>query len=129
MNAYLQFIVGQQTYALSIHNVIEVVDLVAITPIPDQAVDQLGVITLRGKVIPVLDLSQKFKKEATKLTLSTPLIIVRHHERTAALVVEQVNGVVILSDNLEPCSEASIEAITHVNNQVVMLPDLHYLTH
>lgn len=88
---------GQQDLAVDIAHVREIIRLVAITSIPDAPEAILGVINLRGAVIPVVDLQAKLRFGRTKLTLSTPIIVVSMTGKQVGLVVDEVKEVVLLA--------------------------------
>ena len=60
---YLTFILGEESYAIGIEFVIEIIGIQAITKIPELPDYIRGIINLRGKIIPVMDVRLKFKKE------------------------------------------------------------------
>jgi purine-binding chemotaxis protein CheW len=57
---YFTFQLGEENYGLDILSVQEIIGLIDITPVPMTPHYVRGVITLRGKIIPVIDLRQKF---------------------------------------------------------------------
>jgi len=88
---------GQQNLAVDIGHVREIIRLVAITSIPDAPEAILGVINLRGVVIPVVDLQAKLRFGRTKRTLSTPIIVVSLAGKQVGLVVDEVREVALLA--------------------------------
>jgi len=73
---YLTFRLAQEEYGLEILKVREIIGLMDITKVPKTPHDIRGVINLRGKVIPVLDLRLKFGMEAKQDTEETCIIVV-----------------------------------------------------
>jgi chemotaxis signal transduction protein len=73
---YVTFLLGDETYAFDVNNTREVVDYTTITPIPSTPDWVRGVINLRGAVVPVLDIKQKFGMPLTEHTPNTCIIIV-----------------------------------------------------
>ena len=73
---YLTFSLAGEEYGISILKVKEIVGIMAITPIPQTAGYVKGVINLRGKVIPIIDLRAKFAMESTAYTERTCIIVV-----------------------------------------------------
>ena len=63
---YLTFRLDEETFALAIERVREVLDSPKITPIPQAPSFMLGVINLRGRVLPVMDLRRKFGLDRTR---------------------------------------------------------------
>ena len=122
--SYLRFSIGMQDYALPVRNVIEVLYLVKVTPVPEQPPDHLGVMTLRGQIIPVIDLRRRFTGSSGALTLSTPIIAIHHEGKRVALVVDAVDDVVEIAGEMEAFPEPAIESIVRLDNQIIMLPDV-----
>jgi purine-binding chemotaxis protein CheW len=73
---YLTFSLNQEEYGLEILKVKEIIGLMNITKIPRTPQNIRGVINLRGKVIPVMDLRLKFGMEAVKDTAERCIIVV-----------------------------------------------------
>ena len=61
---YLTFMLGREEYGLPVLKVREIIKVMDITHVPHVAAHVLGVINLRGKVIPVIDLRRKFGSRA-----------------------------------------------------------------
>lgn len=76
MGQYLTFVLDEETYALDIHQVREVLDLTTITKVPRMPDFMRGVINLRGGVVPVVDLRLKFGLGAAGQTVDTCIIII-----------------------------------------------------
>lgn len=79
---YLSFQLGREEYAIQVLRVREIVKLQHITPVPDTPADVRGVINLRGKVIPVIDLRIKFGMPEKE-----------YGQRTCIIVVELTGGI------------------------------------
>jgi len=73
---YLTFRLDSETYALDISKVREVLDFTMITKVPQTQDFMLGVINLRGSVVPVIDMRLKFGMSRTEATVNTCVIIV-----------------------------------------------------
>lgn len=73
---YLTFSMADEEYGIGILKVKEIIGLMAITPIPQTPQHIKGVINLRGKVIPIVDLRLKFGIEAMDYTERTCIIVV-----------------------------------------------------
>jgi len=73
---YLTFKLADEEYGLEILKVREIIGMMAITSLPRTPSFVRGVINLRGKVIPVIDLRKKFELEATSDTSLTCIIVV-----------------------------------------------------
>lgn len=78
---YLTFSLAGEEYGIGILKVKEIIGIMPITPVPQTDGYVKGVINLRGKVIPIIDLRAKFAMEAAEYT-----------ERTCIIVVEITGG-------------------------------------
>jgi purine-binding chemotaxis protein CheW len=76
MSQYLTFKLGDEVFALDIGKVREVMDFTAVTRVPQSPDFMLGVINLRGSVVPVFDMRLKFGMTRTETTVNTCIIIV-----------------------------------------------------
>ncbi len=94
---YLTFFLAEEEYSLEILKVREIIGLMAITPVPRTPSYIRGVINLRGKVIPVVDLRLKFGMDATMDTEETCIIVVDvsrdGHEIQMGILVDRVSEV------------------------------------
>lgn len=127
MATYVQFDVAGQGYALPVQTIVEVLHLVEITPIPDQAEDHIGVMTLRGRVIPVIDLGQRYHGEPTPLRINTPMMVLKHTANLLGMVVGQVHDVINLDDVPEPSPEPVIQGILYHKGETILVPSLDML--
>ncbi len=66
INKYLTFMLANEGYGIDIQRTKEINELMPITPIPESPGYVKGVINLRGKVIPVIDLRERFGMKATE---------------------------------------------------------------
>lgn len=73
---YLSFKLEEEVFALDISKVREVLDFTKVTKVPQTPDFMLGVINLRGSVVPVVDMRLKFGLSKTERTLNTCIIIV-----------------------------------------------------
>jgi purine-binding chemotaxis protein CheW len=74
---YLTFGLGDEVYGLEILKVQEIIGLMRVTRVPGLPEVIRGVLNLRGKVIPVIDLRRKFSMEAKSDTERTCIVVVR----------------------------------------------------
>lgn len=87
------FTLDEQRYALPLSAVERVVHMVAITPLPQAPAIVLGVIDVRGRVMPALDLRRRFRLPRRDVSLSDRLIIAHASDRVVALAADAVSGV------------------------------------
>ena len=94
---YLTFSLGDEEYGIGILKIKEIIGMMPITSVPQTESYVKGVINLRGKVIPVLDLRLRFGMAQAEYTERTCIIVVEFHGygRTAmtGLVVDSVSEV------------------------------------
>jgi purine-binding chemotaxis protein CheW len=104
---YMTFKLSHEEYGLEILKVREIIGLMDITRVPRTPEFVRGVINLRGKVIPVVDLRLKFAMERTEATDQTVIIVVQYTHRntdlTMGILVDEVVEVLdIAADQIEP---------------------------
>ena len=99
---FLTFFLGREEYGIEILKVREIIGLMDITSVPRTPEAVLGVINLRGKVIPVIDLRLKFGMPSVERTEETCIIVVEAGELEMGAVVDKVSEVSdIASDEIE----------------------------
>ncbi len=103
---YLTFALGAEEYGLEILKVREIMGIMEITAVPQTPAHVRGVINLRGKVIPVIDLRAKFGMETTETTDQTCIIVVEITRQgqgfDTGIVVDRVQEVLdIAGENIE----------------------------
>lgn len=84
---YLTFSLDLEEYGIGIRKVKEIIGMIRITPIPQTPAFVKGVVNLRGKVIPVVDLRLRFGMEVVDYTERTCIIVVEIHAREGFLPV------------------------------------------
>lgn len=98
LNKYLTFQLGDEEYGLEILKVREIIGLMEITNVPRMPNFVRGVINLRGKVIPVIDLRQKFGMERADNTKETCIIVVDLDGLLMGIVVDKVSEVMDIQE-------------------------------
>lgn len=100
---YLTFLLEGETYALDIRHVREIIGMQKITSVPDVAPFIRGVINLRGKVIPVMDVRSRFNLPQRAYDGRTCIVVVHVGDWSVGLVVDTVSEVVdIPEEQIEP---------------------------
>lgn len=97
-NRYLTFSIGQETYGIEVRYVVEIVAIQKITELPDFPDYLKGIINLRGKIIPVMDVRLRFKKEAIDYNVRTCIIVVDIKGTSIGLIVDTVSEVITISE-------------------------------
>lgn len=97
------FRLDKEEYGLPITKVQEINRLVPITKLPQTPSFMEGIINLRGRIIPVIDLRKRFSLAAAAYEEETRIIIVEVNSQTVGIIVDAVTEVVRLSANsIEP---------------------------
>lgn len=103
---YLTFAVGEETYGIGIEMVTEIVGLQPITMMPEMPDYIKGIINLRGKIIPVMDMRKRFHKEPMAYNDRTCIIVLDMQDVSIGLIVDQVKEVSAIEDeNIAPPPE------------------------
>lgn len=92
------FLLERQKYALPIERVQEIQQIVAYTEIPDETGVILGMVNLRGIVVPLVDLRCLLGLSAVEYHIDTPMIIARTRDSLVALVVDEVEDVAMMPE-------------------------------
>lgn len=99
---FLTFVLGKEHYGLEIRYVTEIIGIQKITPVPDLPDYVKGVINLRGKVIPVMDVRLRFRMPARDYDERTCIIVIEAKKTTVGLIVDTVSEVLeIPADKIE----------------------------
>ena len=90
---FLTFFLAGEEYGLEILKVHEIIGLMPITPVPRTPMYINGVINLRGKVIPIVDLRLKLEMDSTETTDQTCIIVVQASGFDVGVIVDKVSEV------------------------------------
>ena len=107
---YLTFGLGGEEYGVPILTVVEIIKMMAVTPVPRAPESVRGVINLRGNVIPVVELRRKFGMEETEDTDETCIVVVNVSAGGKAtqmgIIIDSVSEVLdIRAEQIEPPPE------------------------
>lgn len=94
MDKFLTFCLGEDVYGINIKHVTEIIGMQHITAFPEVPEYVKGVINLRGRIIPVIDLALKFHGQRTSCSLRTCIIITEIGGISAGLIVDDVKEVI-----------------------------------
>lgn len=95
---YLSFRIGSEDFAMEIANVTEIVGIQKITEVPEVPAYVRGVINLRGRVIPVIDVRLRFKMKERSYDDRTCVVVVNIEDTIAGLIVDTVNEVLTIPE-------------------------------
>ena len=98
LDQYLTFMLADEEYGVDILKVQEIKGWDGVTPVPNMPEYILGVINLRGTVVPIVDLRRYFELPAVRFDKTTVVVVVRvsgeeYGERTMGIVVDGVSEV------------------------------------
>jgi purine-binding chemotaxis protein CheW len=100
---YLTFVLNREEYGIEIKHVIEIIGIQNITSVPDLPHYIKGVINLRGKVIPVMDVRIRFNINEQAYNERTCIIVITVNDQLVGLIVDEVSEVLdIPKANVEP---------------------------
>lgn len=100
---FLTFNIATQEYGINIRHVTEIIGIQKVTDLPDLPDFVKGVINLRGKVIPVVDVRLRFGMDERDYDERTCIVVVNIEETSVGLVVDTVSEVMnIPGENIEP---------------------------
>lgn len=91
---FLSFFLGEEEYALDILKVQEIIGLMPITPVPRMPSYIRGVLNLRGKIVPVMNLRLRFGLPEIEDTDETCVIVVQESQYLMGVLVDRVSEVV-----------------------------------
>ena len=132
---FLTFTLGNEEYGIEIRNVTEIIGIQRMTDLPDTPPFVKGVINLRGKVIPVIDVRLRFNFEEKDYNDRTCIIIVNIENMSVGLIVDTVSEVMDIPEgNIEPPPKVNskagsryIKGLGKVGEEVKILLDTHTL--
>lgn len=129
------FEVGDESFGIDISIVQEIIRLQPITEVPKAPMYVKGVINLRGKVIPVIDLRERFGFSIGEETKATRIVVVNVLGNTVGMIVDAVSEVLRLAtDSIEPPStivesvgSQYLKGIGKLEERLIILLDLDKL--
>ncbi len=131
---YLTFHLAKEDYGIEIRYVTEIIGIQKITDVPDMPAFVKGVINLRGKVVPVMDVRTRFGLPARDYDDRTCIIVVNIDDKEVGLVVDKVNEVADIPDQqIEPPPRTNrestryIQGMGKIGNEVKILLDVQKL--
>ncbi|PKN53033.1 MAG: chemotaxis protein CheW [Deltaproteobacteria bacterium HGW-Deltaproteobacteria-13] len=99
---YLTFFLASEEYGVEILKVQEIIGRMPITPVPLTSRYIRGVINLRGKIHPIMDLKVKFGMEQTVISDETCIIVIKTSSLMMGILVDKVSEVVnMVSEDIE----------------------------
>ncbi|HEB30967.1 MAG TPA: chemotaxis protein CheW [Spirochaetes bacterium] len=129
LDQMISFNIGEEDYGVNIQTVKEVIRKREITRLPKAPAFVKGVINLRGDIIPIIDLRERFGMEQRESTDMTRVIVAEVDGRPIGMVVDSVSHVIrIAQDQIEPppemvggISEEYLKGVGKVGEQLIVL--------
>ncbi len=133
---YLTFRLGDEDYGIPIAHVTEIIGVQKITNVPDMPDFVKGVINLRGRVIPVVDVRTRFQMQAQEYTDRTCVIVVNIQGMAVGLVVDTVKEVISIPEaqiseppKMNRAGGRYLHGLGRVGDEVKILLDIDRLLH
>jgi len=107
---YLRFFVGSEGYAFDIHQVNEVLRMVILKKIPGLPGFVRGVFNLRGQVVIVIDLRERFGVKKYRNHRDMRIIVTEVEKKKTGFIVDSVSSIVeVMDKEISPVSECSVK--------------------
>lgn len=138
-NQMLTFVLGEETYGVDILRVQEIRGWSPVTRIPQSPQHVLGVLNLRGSIVPIVDLRMRLNFDKADYNAVTVIIVLSiasaHGRRDVGVVVDAVSDVVnVQADEMKPAPDLGgqvnteyIKGLTTIADRMVMLLDIDRL--
>lgn len=131
MALHVLFRVGDSDYVLPAADVLQMESYSGATPVPGAATYVAGLVQVRGRVVPVVDLRARFGLPPAHATIDTRVVVVQRDERTIGLLVDSAREVLqIDAENIKAPpevlgrdSKGFVKAVAKSGQRLVMLID------
>ncbi|HPS57245.1 MAG TPA: chemotaxis protein CheW [Spirochaetota bacterium] len=132
LKQYVTFLVGGETYGVSVMKVQSINEMSEITQVPRARSFIKGVINMRGAVIPVIDMRNKFGLPGKDYDSFTVILIVEVKERLVGMIVDSVSDVIsIPASNVQTnisysgkVEKNSMEGVGRIGDSLIILLDV-----
>lgn len=126
---YLTFVIEKESYGIEIKYVTEIIGIQKITEVPELPDFIRGIINLRGKIIPVMDVRTRFRKPFREYNDRTCIVVIDIDDVSIGLIVDTVSEVLSIEEVdvvLPPDSKTGfanryVKAIAKVEGQVKLI--------
>lgn len=128
---FLTFLVDKELYGIGLRNVMEIVGIQPITQLPEMPDYIKGIVNLRGKIIPVMDVRLRFKKPGQDYHDRTCIIVIDYKDLSVGLIVDSVCEVLAIPDEdivdkpeiNSKGSRGYISSVGKIGERVILLLD------
>ena len=130
-NAYVIFKVDEQFYALSVGSVKQIIRSVELTYLHEAPELLQGLINLKGKIVPVMNIRKQFQIADKAISLSDRIVIAVSSPYIIAFIADFIEGIIELSqseitpsENIYPAMEDYILGTAKYDNHTVLIYDI-----
>lgn len=132
---FLNFMVNTESFGIELLSIHEILKPVPITRVPNVENYILGVINLRGEIIPIIDLKKRFDLGYSELKTSSRFIVIMYKEKRFGIFVDEVRQVVkvpescisFTTDELHLSYGRLIESVSRMNQQLILNLDIEQM--
>ena len=131
---YFVFDLEDQRYALSLAVVLKVIRAVELTALPEAPENLMGLLNLRGEIVPVLNIRKRFHLASRDMDVDDRIVICKAEARTIAFVADVVVGVVELDPEgvdeavrILPEMAQYVEGVGKFDDHTILIYDLDHL--
>ena len=132
---YVNLLLNDEKYGIDIMDIEEILRMIEITTVPKAPSFVEGIINIRGKVIPIVDLRKKMGIPANEYTNSTRIIVVNLKGKQVGLIVDHVEEVLRVDDGLvdkAPATSTSVDnayikGVARLPTGMVIIFDIHFI--
>ncbi len=129
------FMLKDELFGIDILNVEEIIKPVDFTYVPNTKEFVMGVVNLRGKIIPIVDLRLKFSLEKKPITADTRIIVTRLDEYTVGFIVDKIERVYYIGkkdiepapSNIPQTIEKYVKGVGKMDNKIMTLLNIENL--
>lgn len=127
---FVTFDLAGQTYGVRVTAVDEVIRMVGMSKAPEALPFVVGLVNIRGHIVPVVDMRARLHLERGNYSLATPILVTRTDDASVGLIVDQVLEVITLSksaierpNNMFSESQCLV-GVAKINSKMIFLIDL-----
>ncbi|HUQ01674.1 MAG TPA: chemotaxis protein CheW [Kofleriaceae bacterium] len=132
MSLHVSFRVGTADYALPAAEVLHLESFETATHVPGAPAHVAGLVQVRGRVVPVVDLRVRFGLPAIERTLDSRVVVIQHGKRVAGLLVDSAREVLNIDEAMyekppsliEQQAQGFVKAVATVTKRLYLLPDV-----
>lgn len=131
LKQFVGFMLANEHYGIDIMAVEEIIRMVEITPVPRAPGFVEGIINMRGRVIPIVDLRKKLNVKVTEINESTRIVVICIQNKRIGLIVDKVEEVIRIEvDNIDkapgtsPAIDNYISGVARTSKCMVIILDV-----